>query len=301
MNFYYFLAVLAVFFWSFNVIIADVLVNALTPWQISFFRWIIATILILPFTIKYIIHNRQEILKNKSLILWSAFWGITISNTCVYYAGQTVRPITLSLIGATGPLFLLFWAWLIKNQRLNRIQFMGLSCTLVGVLWVVLFARSDKLGDIGWRIGDLWMLGTAVTFGFYSFLASQKPKELHQFSFLSLCLFWGTVFCVPMFVWDCFSNPLSFHTNLTLKVVLILLFLGIFSSTLAYLCWNRALEKSDIFKVGLTYYLMPVFSTLESWILLDEKISFLQLIGAFIIMAGIVLSNWKTKNVDSSA
>jgi drug/metabolite transporter (DMT)-like permease len=301
MNLYYLLAVLAVFFWSFNVIISNVLVNELTPWQISFFRWIIATILILPFTIKYIVRNHQEIIKNKSLILWSAFWGITISNTCVYYAGQTVQPVTLSLIGATGPLFLLFWAWLIKHQKLKRIQILGLICTLVGVLWVVLFARSDKLGDIGWRIGDLWMLGTAVTFGFYSFLAAQKPKELHQFSFLSLCLFWGTVFCVPMFIWDCFLNPLSFHTNLNLKVILILLFLGFFSSTLAYLFWNRALEKSDIFKIGLTYYLMPIFSTVEAWLIMGEKISGLQIIGAIIIMAGIVLSNWKTKNVDSSA
>jgi drug/metabolite transporter (DMT)-like permease len=301
MNLYYLLAVLAVFFWSFNVIISNVLVNELTPWQISFFRWIIATILILPFTIKYIVRNHREIIKNKSLILWSAFWGITISNTCVYYAGQTVQPVTLSLIGATGPLFLLFWAWLIKHQKLKRIQISGLICTLIGVLWVVLFARSDKLGDIGWRIGDLWMLGTAVTFGFYSFLAAQKPKELHQFSFLSLCLFWGTVFCVPMFIWDCFSNPLSFHTNLNLKVILILLFLGFFSSTLAYLFWNRALEKSDIFKIGLTYYLMPIFSTVEAWLIMGEKISGLQIIGAIIIMAGIVLSNWKTKNVDSSA
>ena len=293
MNLYYFLAVLAVFFWSFNVIIAAVLVDKLTPWQISFFRWAIASVLILPFTLKPIIQNFRIVIRHKSLILWSAFWGITISNTCVYYAGQTVSPVTLSLIGATGPLFLLFWAWLIKHQTLTKVQIIGLSVTLIGVLWVILFGRTDKLGDIGWRIGDLWMLGTAVTFGFYSFLAAQKPKELPQFSFLSLCLCLGCLLTIPMFIYDCFSNPLSFHTNLTTEIILILLFLGIFSSFLAYLCWNRALEKSDIFKVGLTYYLMPVFSALEAWVILDEKIYALQMVGASIILLGIFLSNDK--------
>jgi drug/metabolite transporter (DMT)-like permease len=46
---------------------------------------------------------------------------------------------------------------------------------------------------------------------------------------------------------------------------------------------------------------MPIFSTVEAWLIMGEKISGLQIIGAIIIMAGIVLSNWKTKNVDSSA
>lgn len=288
----YSLAILAVFFWSFNVIIGATLVNVLTPWQIAFFRWLIATVLILPFTIKALIKNYRLIKRHKALILWASFWGISFSNTCVYYAAQTVQPVTLSLIGATGPLFLIFWDWMLRHKKLTRQQILGLIITLIGVIFIILFSRADKLGDISWRKGDLWMLGTAASFGFYSFLAAQKPHHLPQFSFLSLCLFWGTIFTIPPFVYDCIHRPISLKI-LTFEVVGILLFLGIFNSFVAYLFWNWALEKSDTFKVGLTYYLMPVFSTLEAWLLLGEKISGLQLFGSLIILYGIILSNRK--------
>ena len=292
MNFIYILAILAVFFWSFNVIIGALLVDTLTPWQIAFFRWFIATVLILPFTIKGLIKNYHTIKRHKSLILWAAFWGISFSNTCVYYAAQTVQPVTLSLIGATGPLFLIFWDWLIRHNKISHQQMVGLIITLIGVVVIVLFSRADKLGNISWRAGDLWMLGTAASFGFYSFLAAQKPHHLPQFSFLSTCLIWGTIFTIPFFVYDCWVHPIS---HLTFETLGILLFLGIFNSFIAYLFWNWALEKSSTFKVGLTYYLMPVFSTLEAWFLLNEKISSLQLIGATIILIGIFLSNYRKK------
>ncbi len=288
----YLLAVLSVFFWSFNVIIGTLLVDILTPWQIAFFRWFIASVLILPFTWKSLRKNYYTIKRHMSLILWAAFWGISFSNTCVYYAARTVQPVTLSLIGATGPLFLIFWDWLIRNKKLSGQQMTGLVVTLIGVIFVILFARADKFGDISWRQGDLWMLGTAASFGFYSFLAARKPSHLSQFSFLSACLIWGTIFTIPPFLYDCWAHPIA---NLTLETWGILVFLGVFNSFIAYLFWNYALEKSDTFKVGLTYYLMPVFSTLEAWILLGEKISVLQLVGAGVILGGIFLSNYPKK------
>lgn len=289
----YLLAILAVFFWSFNVIIGASLVDILTPWQIAFFRWLIATILILPFTIKSVIRNFATIQKHKALILWAAFWGISFSNTCVYYAAQTVQPVTLSLIGATGPLFLIFWDWLIRHHKITRRQMLGLIITLIGVCFIILFSRADKFGDISWRIGDLWMLGTAASFGFYSFLVAQKPHHLPQFSFLTACLFWGTIFTIPPFIYDCWMHPI---VHLTIKTMGILLFLGVFSSFVAFLFWNFALEKSSAFKVGLTYYLMPVFSTIEAWLLLGEKISDMQITGAAIILSGIFLSNDRTRD-----
>ncbi len=288
----YTLAILAVFFWSFNVIIGALLLDILTPWQIAFFRWLIATILILPFTIRSVIRNYATIKRHKALILWAAFWGISFSNTCVYYAARTVQPVTLSLIGATGPLFLIFWDWLIRHNKITHQQMLGLVVTLIGVVFIVLFSRADKLGDISWRMGDLWMLGTAASFGFYSFLAAQKPHSLPQFSFLSTCLFWGTIFTIPPFIYDCWAHPIL---HLTMETWGILLFLGVFNSFVAYLFWNWALEKSSTFKVGLTYYLMPVFSTLEAWLLLNEKISAMQLIGGTIILLGIFLSNYQKK------
>ena len=97
------------------MIAASVLLNELTPWQISGLRWFIASILIFPFVFRILKKYARVIRKYKAWLIWTAFWGITISNTCVYYAAYTVHPVTLSLIGATGPLFLILFATFIPK------------------------------------------------------------------------------------------------------------------------------------------------------------------------------------------
>ena len=291
----YLLAIFAVFCWSFNVVAADVLTNKLTPWQIAGFRWLIPSIIIFSFVFNIFKRYIKVMLKYKTWLIWTAFWGITISNTCVYYAAYTVHPVTLSLIGATGPLFLILFACWIKGTRLFKEQIYGLLVTLAGVCLIVLNGRANTMG-LAISSGDFWMLGTAITFGYYSFLIANKPKELPHFPLLACCLILGALFCLPMFVWDTINNPLNFNTNFTPIIILILLGLGIFNSLIAYLCWNYAMSKGDPVKIGMIYYLMPVFSTAESWLLLGEGIHLIHLIGATIIFIGIFYSNKKPKS-----
>ena len=292
----YLLAVFAVLFWSFNVIAADVLTNKLTPWQIAGLRWLISAIIIFPFTFNLLKKYWSIISQHKSWLIWTAFWGITISNTCVYYAAYTVNPVTLSLIGATGPLFLILFTWLLKGSRLFKNQIYGLFVTLAGVSLIVLNGRNNRIG-LGIEAGDVWMLATAATFGYYSFLISNKPKELPHLALLSCCLILGASFCIPMFIWDTIYNPLNFQTNFTSEIIWIMLGLGVFNSLVAYLFWNYSMAKADPVKIGMIYYLMPVFSTIESWLILNEEIHLIHLIGAIIIFVGIYYSNKKPKSV----
>ncbi len=293
----YFFAVFAVLCWSFNVVVASSLVNTLTPWQISFFRWWIAAILLFIFCFKILKKNIKVILKYKYNLLWTSFWGITISNTCVYYAAHTVQPVTLSLIGATGPLFLIFFAWILKGVRLSGRQFLGLIITLAGVALIVIHGRNQAMGLAKVQAGDWWMLGTAITFGYYSFRVAHKPKELPYFPFLAACIILGAIMCVPFFAYDTWNHPLSFQTNLNAKIMGIMVFMGVFNSLLAYLFWNRALEIGRPIHVAMIYYLMPVFSAIESWALLGDKIYPIHLIGAAIILGGIWLGNKQPKAV----
>ena len=292
----YLAAIFAVLCWSFNVIAANVLTGKLTPWQIAGLRWAVPSVLIFPFVFNILKKNIKVILKHKKWLIWTAFWGITISNTCVYFAAYTVQPVTLSLIGATGPLFLILFSWLIKKTHLFKEQIYGLLVTVVGVFLIVLHGRANGIG-LGITSGDFWMLGTAITFGYYSFLVANKPRALPHLPLLACCLIVGAAFCLPMSIWDTFHNPLNFNTNFTPEIIWIVLGLGIFNSLIAYLCWNYAMDKGDSVKIGMTYYLMPVFSTIESWLILGEGIHLIHLIGAIIIFIGIFYSNKKPKSV----
>ena len=91
----YLLALAAVFFWSFNIIIASYFSGMLSPWELAFGRWFIASLILLPFTFGKFKTCFNQLIKHKWLILWLALSGVVIDNTLIYYAGRTASAIKI--------------------------------------------------------------------------------------------------------------------------------------------------------------------------------------------------------------
>lgn len=287
----YILAVLAVLFWSANVVVGNAMVGILTPWQIAFFRWGIASILCLPFTWKRMAKEWSEMKHHLFWLFSTALIGMTICNTLAYYASETVKAIDLSLIGVTGPVFLILCSKIAGDIALTKQQILGLLCTLLGLFIVILHGRLESLKDFHFAVGDLWMLGMAFTFGFYSFLMTKRPQNLSQNAILSWLLCLGFLGTIPLFIYETQQAPLVVGKNITLEVSSIMLYMGVFNSLLAYLFWNLALEKGGPVRIGMIYYLMPIFSAIEAHLFLHEKLYLSQLYGGIIILMGIYLVN----------
>jgi len=290
----YALAVLAVFFWSFNVIVGSALQGVLTPWQIAFFRWFIAGVCLIPFTYKQVIREWESLKKAWRLVLSSALIGITFCNTCVYYASYTLSAVQMSLISVTGPVFLLLFARFLGGALITPKAKIGMMLALIGVVIIILKGRLDDALHFPIQSGDFWMVAMACSFGYYSYLISQKPKTLSQMGLLTAGIAIGTLGCFPFFVYETVQAPGTL-VHMTIETVLVMLYMGIFNSVLAYYFWNTALEKLGSVKVSVVYYLMPVFSSVEAFFLLKEPLVISEVIGGICILIGMLLTNTKTR------
>ncbi len=291
---YYFLAILAILFWSFNAIVGKDLMYILTPWQIAFFRWFIAALILLPSTWRDIWNHRRLLWQHKSLIFWLALIGITFSNTFVYIAAYSVDAIQMSLISVTGPMFLVLFSVLFSGLKITRRQKVGFIITAIGLLTVILKGHFSWAA-FDFQLGDLWMLMMAGTFGFYSFLNTKKPKIIKQITFLSVAIFLGCLMCIPPFICETIKSPLTV-AHLSPKVIGIMIYMGLCNSVLAYLFWNLAINKKGAVRVGMLYYLMPIFTTIEACLLLGEHLVMAQVYGGLLILGGILLTNWRAKH-----
>jgi drug/metabolite transporter (DMT)-like permease len=72
-----------------------------------------------------------------------------------------------------------------------------------------------------------------------------------------------------------------------------ILFLGIFCSGLAYFFWYSALEKKDSSIVGMYLYLEPFVTLIGAYLLLDEEILWVTLLGGAMTLVGVYLATWK--------
>ena len=84
--------------------------------------------------------------------------------------------------------------------------------------------------------------------------------------------------------WAAFANPV---------VVGNLLFLGIVASLICYWSWNMVLEKLGAIKATNYLYLNPIVALITSWIVLNERITALALLGTALILTGMYMAQKK--------
>ncbi|MBD5398715.1 DMT family transporter [bacterium] len=290
----YIYAILAVLFWSFNVIVARYFADTFTPWQISFYRWFFASITLLPFCLKSIIKDWSIITKNFKILFWLSLTGIVLMNTFSYYAGRTITAVEMSLIGVMGPVFIVILSRIFLHEYITRFQLFGIIVSFIGVITIILHGQFLTIGNFTLAIGDFWMSLLALSFAIYSVISKFRPKEISQLTSLAFTVFFATIVILPLFIYDNITHPITHWDSLEIWT---LIYMGVFNSVLSYLFWNLSLEKIGSLKSSMIYYLMPVFSSIEAYFLLGENIYPAQIYGGMLVILGIFMTNKKSDKV----
>lgn len=283
----YLLAFGAIFFWSFNVLIARYLASELYPIQISFGRWFVAAVLLVPFTVKPLIAAKSVLRANWKHILVLSLMGVVLQNMLVYQAGRTASVINMALLGTAGPIFLVVFSRIFLHTPILFKQVIGFSFALAGVLIIITKGHIFDLENFTLVSGDLWMLAMTVTFGVYGIFQTKKIEGISSFSLLAAMIFTGVLILLPFFLISLAVAPVH---SLSGKAAAIIIYMGVFPSIFSYLCWDVALEKIGALKCGMMYYLMPVLSSIEAYFILGEKMSGAQLAGGILVVLGVFIT-----------
>src|ERR1700730_8778211 len=114
------LAVLATLIWSGNFIVARGVYKQIPPFSLAFFRWLCASIIIIPFAYKKFKEERKLFIQNLGYFFWTALWGMTLFNSFIYIAGHYSTAINLALIGTTSsPIFAILLAAIFLKEKIT--------------------------------------------------------------------------------------------------------------------------------------------------------------------------------------
>lgn len=295
----YVLALVSVFFWSFNVLIAHYLADQLTPFQIAFGRWFVAALILLPMTAKSVWNDRLTLWKYRKLVFLSSLIAVVLQNTIIYQAGRTASVIDMALLGTMSPIFMVLFSKIFLHTSVLMKQIAGFAVALAGVLIIISKGRLGDILHIPLVSGDLWMLFMTVIFGAYGVLQS-KNTGVPALTLLGAMVFIGVLILTPVFLITLWTDPIR---HLTSEAAVIIVYMGVCPSVISYLCWDIALEKIGALKTGLLYYLMPVFSSVEAYFIFGEKMTGAQLFGGVLVIAGvfIVASRHAKRQVGANA
>ena len=131
--FAFILLVASSLFWSGNFFTGKVasLYN-LTPFKLSFLRWSLAFLLLLPFTYRKIIEDFDKYKKNFIFLIITSILGVTIFNSFTYLSLETSMVINSSIMASITPLLIIFFHGLYTKLQRIPCNSLELYCQSLG-------------------------------------------------------------------------------------------------------------------------------------------------------------------------
>lgn len=283
----YLLLVFTVLFWVGNSVLARAIHLEYPPVTLAFSRWSLAMLLILPFALPRIRREWPVIRGNWPIILLLSVLGISCFNTLIYTGLQTTTATNTTLLHSMIPVLILVICRVFFRYAVSRRQWAGVLLSMTGVLVLLSQARLEALLKLQFNHGDLWIFVAVLDWALYSVLLRYKPIELSGIAFLGMTITVGALVLALPAVLELGQGRLP---HLTLQTSGTVLYMAIFPSILAYLCWNRGVAELGAPVAGLFIHLMPLFGLLMSVLFLGEQVQAFHLVGIALIFSGIYLA-----------
>lgn len=276
-------------FWSLNWVVGKAVVGTISPLTLTFVRWFIAVLAMLPFAWPQIRDNWPLIRRRWRWIAWVGFWGTGVHNAFAYVGLQYTTATNGLLLNSALPMMIVLTGWAIYRDTITLRQGIGVAASFAGVVAILTRGDLAALAGLTLNRGDVIVVAGMVFWAVYTVLLRTKPEGLPPLAMLACCASVGLVLLAPMA-----AVEVAFWgggIQLTPGAFAAMLYVGLFPSFIGYVFWNRAVSEVGSNVAGLFVHLMPVFGSLLAWLFLDERLYLFHLAGALLIIAGIVLTS----------
>lgn len=272
------LLVLTAIIWGSGFVASAVALEHYTPYQILAGRFLIgAVILSLIFFKKF---NKL----NKSTLIKGALLGLFLY---IAFALQTVglqftTPSKNAFLTAVNVVIVPFIGFLLYKRKIDMYELTGAILAVVGIAVLSLKLSSDI------NVGDVLTLGCAVGFAFHIFYTAKFVKTEDPVVLTIVQMVTAAVIgCIVIL----FRGETSFSVES--EGVLNLLYLGIFSTTIAFLMQTVAQKYITETKAAIILATESFWGMVFSIIILSEIMTGRMIIGAFLILLAILISETK--------
>ena len=277
--------------WAGNAIVGRLAAGHIPPVTLSFLRWSLAFLLILPFAWKHLVRDWAAIRGRLGIMIVLSITGIGAFNTLQYWALEHTQALNTLLLQSAAPLVVAIWSLILLGVRLTLAQAFGVLLSLAGVLVILLHGDLTTLSNIAFNKGDLIFTVALVIFALYSVLTLKRP-QIHGLSFVAFTFGCGAACLIPLLIWELHARPVM---QIDTANLLTLVYVALFPSTLAYLCFNRGVQLIGANRAAPFFHVVPVFGTVMSIVFLGEHPQAFHFIGFALVLTGVFVASRKPK------
>lgn len=280
------LPLLAVLIWSMNIAVTRYVVDYISPVSISFYRWLVAFLVLTPFMATRVWRERVLIRQYwKKLAVLAAF-GMVLYQGLGYTAAHYTSATNMGIINAFIPIFTIFVSMFLLKEIPNRFAIVGSILSFLGLLYVMAQGNLAGLIQSGGHLGDVMMVIAVFFYAFYGVFLKKWQLNIPLMISLYIQIIFALLYHLPFVLWLGLEaiNPQNISS---------VLYAGIFPSLIAPLVWMLAVQMIGPNRTSIFMNLMPVFTAIIAYIWLNEAWTVYHSIGGAIILLGILLAQKK--------
>lgn len=274
-------------FWGGSFVAGKIALREFQPMTLTFFRFLIATAIILPYLW---VTEGTRVPKRGDIpgLFGLAFLGVSGYFTFQFTSLLYTSPSNSATINALIPLTASVLATFMTAERLNGRKVGLIFLAFSGVLLTATNGDMEVLRTLAFNRGDMIMILAMLCFSLYGIYSRRMTTRYTPILVTAYVFLFGLIQVTPLMIMEgAIWEALSYSWEAWASVG----FMAVFASVLGYMFQQMAIQRLGINRTMLFFNLVPLFAILISYLVLGDPITTVNLASAGIIIVAVVLNS----------
>ena len=280
----YSVLVFVMLLWTSGLVVSKASAGFMTPFELSFSRWILCSLILLTIFFSQIRLYKQTILENLAKLFLLGFL-LAMGSTFLVWSVESTTVFNASLLGASQPIITLIIALFVGLEQISKLQYVGILLGLIGVFILITEASVELILSFKFNTGDLLVLTAVLFYSQYTVNLVKWKLQLPGHIIMLTSSISSTLFLLPLTLIQ--SETSLIQLWLDPSALLIIFFMALFPTALATSLWNRALVKVGANKASVFINLMPVFGAIASILIFGDQFQLFHFHGSLLVIIGV--------------
>lgn len=276
--------------WAASFIFIRLALEEIPPVTLALARFAIAAPMLIALT-SYARSSREamRVALRRDFVQFSALalTGVTFLYVFQFYSLRFISATEGSIVINLHAVFAMLLSAAFLNEPVTRRKTVGVFVSFLGVIVITTRSASTASLNLLELVGVLLMVVAAFCWAAYSVLG-KKVLQRYSTAVATSCAFLlGTLYLIPFALTEGRTDALL---NSSCLAWLSVVYLAIPSSVIAYILWNRTIRETDVTKVAVSLYTIPIPTAILSYLFLGEMITYSLVLGGTLVIIGVYLT-----------
>ena len=264
--------------------------DVVNPFHLLGFRFGLAALF---FTILYFLNMFKLNYKNKNLKL---LFVLAFMQPVIYFVCETMG-INLTTSAEAGlmisliPVFVVILSSIFLKEKPTKLQLISVILSVIGVVFIIIMRESLEVQGNYW--GLVFLFGAVIAGAGFSTLSRKLSLDFTPQEITFIMMWFGAIIFNIIGLIEYNGDYMHYFMELANTEVLIsVIYLGIFSSVIAFFMLNYTLSRIDSFKAAVFANLSTIIAIFAGIVFRGEPFYWFQIVGSIMIITGVFGTNY---------